>query len=195
MTLPVALPIGSALALIVAVGVGGFAAGMWLGGDLASGRAARNERDRLLEEIDSLGAAARELRQRGLNVAQDFRTAQIRFETTAEGLADDLASLDAAFAAHRTDVESLLASHPDWGDCRIGPDGMRAWNAAAAGARHPADATAGTARGTEAALPGGAAAAARGRPAGVDAQLRGGGTSVPPLSLPDGPIDGGTDPL
>lgn len=195
MTLPVSLSLGGTLALVVIVGVASFVGGMWLGADLESGRAAKAERASLLGQIDSLAAAARELRQRGLAVAQDFRTAQIRFETVAEGLSNDFASLDATFAAHLADIESLVAANPDWSACRIGPGGVRAWNAAAAGARPAAAAAAGGADSADASLRAGAPAAASRQPAGTAAQLPGGRTPVPPLPLPAGAADGGPRPL
>lgn len=195
MTLPVSLSFGGTIALVVLVGVASFVGGMWLGADLESGRTAKAERASLLGQIHSLGAAAHELRQRGLDVAQDFRTAQRRFEHTAEGLSHDLASLDAAFAASRADIESLLARHPDWSACRIGPGGVHAWNAAAAGARPATAATTGLAGSTDAAVRADAAAAEPGQPAGAAAQLRGGRAPVPPLPLPAGAADGGPRPL
>lgn len=195
MTLPVSLPLGGALALVLFVGVAAFAGGVWFGADLQAGRTAIAEQGELRRQIESLGAAALELRRRGLAVAQDFRTAQIRFEHVADELSQDLASLDAAFAASRADIESLLARHPDWSACRIGPGGVHAWNAAAAGARPATAATTGLAGSTDAAVRTDAAAAEPGQPAGAAAQLRGGRAPVPPLPLPAGAADGGPRPL
>lgn len=195
MTLPVSLPLGGALALVLFVGVAAFAGGVWFGADLQAGRTAIAEQGELRRQIESLGAAALELRRRGLAVAQDFRTAQIRFEHVADELSQDLASLDAAFAASRADIESLLARHPDWSACRIGPGGVHAWNAAAAGARPATAATTGLAGSTDAAVRTGAAATEPGQPAGAAAQLRGGRAPVPPLPLPAGAADGGPRPL
>lgn len=195
MTLPVSLPLGGALALVLFVGVAAFAGGVWFGADLQAGRTAIAEQGELRRQIESLGAAALELRRRGLAVAQDFRTAQIRFEHVADELSQDLASLDAAFAASRADIESLLARHPDWSACRIGPGGVHAWNAAAAGARPAAVAAAGLAGGADAAVRTGAAATEPGQSAGAAAQLRGGRAPVPPLPLPAGAADGGPRPL
>lgn len=195
MTLPVSLSLGGTLALVVIVGVASFVGGMWLGADLESGRAAKDERASLLGQIDRLDEATRALRQRGLAVAQDFRTAQIRFETVAEGLSNDLASLDATFAARLVDIESLVAAHPDWGACRIGPGGVHAWNAAAAGARPATTATTGGADRADAGLRADASAAASRQPAGAAAQLPAGRPPVPPLPLPAGAVDGGPRPL
>ncbi|MCX7563761.1 hypothetical protein OS176_09490 [Xanthomonadaceae bacterium XH05] len=189
------LPLGGALALVLFVGVAAFAGGVWFGADLQAGRTAIAEQGELRRQIESLGAAALELRRRGLAVAQDFRTAQIRFEHVADELSQDLASLDAAFAASRADIESLLARHPDWVDCRIGPGGVHAWNAAAAGARPATAAATGLAGGADAAVRTDAAAAEPGQPAGAAAQLRGGRAPVPPLPLPAGAADGGPRPL
>ena len=195
MTLPVSLPLGGALALVLAVGIAAFAGGIWMGTDLQAGRSAIGERADLRRQIESLDAASLELRRRGLAVAQDFRTAQIRFETTAEGLSDDLASLDATFAAARDDIEGLLALHPEWGDCRIGPDGVHAWNAAAAGARLASAAATLDTQGLGHAMPGNTADPDGRQPAEPDAQLPERGTAVPPLPLPDVAIDGGAGRL
>lgn len=191
MTLPGTLPLGPALAALLVMAVAAFAVGAWVGSEWRSGRDAQIERDDLRRHVDALDAASMELRRRGLAVAQDFRSAQIRFETTAEGLHDDLASLDAAFASQRADIESLLARHPEWVDCRIGPDGVLAWNAAAIGAHPATDATAILAEGADGAVPGRTADADGRQPSGTDPQLSGGRRAVPPLPLPDAAIDGG----
>ncbi len=195
MSLPVSLPLGGALALVLAVGIAAFAGGAWLGAEWRAGREAVAERADLRRQVAALDAAAVELRRRGLAVAQDFRTAQIRFETTSADLSDDLASLDAIFAARMADMESLVAARPDWGDCRIGAGGVYAWNAAAAGANPAAAPAAADARGAAATMPGRAAGADGRRPAGAAAQLPAGGAAVPPMPLPDAAADRGAGDL
>lgn len=195
MTLPVSLPLGGTLAAVLAVGIAAFAAGAWLGAGWRSGRDAIAERDDLRRQVAALDAAAVELRRRGLAVAQDFRTAQVRLETTAEGLSHDLASLDAAFAARMLDLESLVAAHPGWGDYRIGADGVLAWNAAAAGASLATAAAAGDTRRTEAAVPGDAAGPDGRQPAIADPQLPVGRVAIPPVPLPDAATSGGAGGL
>lgn len=191
MTWPMSMPLSGALALVLTVAIGAFAAGAWTGAKWQLGTAAVAERLDLRRQIDSLDAAALALRRRGLAVAQDFRTAQIHFEATAEGLSDDLVLLDAAFAARLADIESLVAAHPEWGDCRIGAGGVHAWNAAAVGADFAAGATTGNPGAADAAVPGDAADADGRQPAGAAAQLPGGRTAVPPLPMPHGAIDAG----
>ena len=194
-TLPVSLPLGGAIALVLAAAIAAFVGGVFLGAELQAGRAAQSERIDLRRQVDALDAAAVELRRRGLAVAQDFRTAQIRFEVTAEGLSNDFASLDDVFIARMADLESLLAAHPEWGDCSIGADGVHAWHAAAAGAELSDAAAAIGPGGAGTAVPDHAAAADGRQPAGADTQLRPGRRPVPPMPLPDMAIGGGAGDL
>lgn len=194
MSLPVSLPLGGALALVLAFGIGAFAAGVAVGIRWQAGRTAIDERLDMRRQIAVMEAAAVELRQRGFAVAQDFRTAQIRIETTTEGLNHDLAALDATFTGIAHDMESLLARHPEWDGCRVGIDGMQSWNAAAAG-RYPDAAAALDPELIDPTLSGRAADATRGQPAVTDPQLHPGGEDLPPLPLPAAASDASGETL
>lgn len=141
MNLPIAIPFAPALMLIAGSGLVGTVIGAWVGFRMAEGGAAIAQNVELRRQASEYASAASELRQRGLAVAQDFRTAQAKLEILTGELAHDLDSLSATFVQHRADLESLFAAHPEWGACDIGADGVRAWNAAATGDAATAAAT------------------------------------------------------
>ncbi len=184
-----ALPSGGLVSLAVTGIVGLLAAGIWLGAQLRAGHEAEVQRNRLEQQVGQLRAAVDSLRQRMLADVQDYRQAQVRLASTAEGLAHDLARIEAASAAHQRTLANLVEKHPEWGDCRIGADGVHAWNAAASSADLTPDATpsnAGTVAGT---LPENVADIDRRQPAGLAGQLPGSGADVSPVSVSDGAID------
>lgn len=190
-----ALPGGGLVAVSVAGGLLALGVGFWLGAQLQAGSAAIEQRDELQRQVGELRVAADALRQRALLGMQDYREAHAQLADAAEGLTHDLAKLEATALRQQQRMAQLLAAHPEWRDCRIGADGVHAWNAAAAGANPATDAAAGVG-GSAARAVSGNAAGAVGRPlAGAVEQLPGSGTGIPPLPLQDGaPDPGAGDP-
>ena len=196
-TLTRAVPLAKAAALAVvacvlsaALGVAG---GVYAGIEWQQGKQAQADNSALRTDVTHLLSAADALRQRGLDVVQDFRTAQRRLESSTEDHEHDSSTLQGIFAQQRQELEGWLATRLDLYDCRIGADGVRAWNAASTGAA--TGAAAGRATDAAHAVPGEPAGAERGSRAGDGAQPQPGSGAVPPLPLQQGQGDGGAGRL
>lgn len=193
-SIPRALPLAKAIAIgliaCVLCSAGGIAVGAWLGSEWRKGREAQADNADLRVLVDDFAAQAEALRQRGVDIAQDFRTAHRRMESIVESSNDDRETLDALFAEQRETTEAWLATRLDLYDCRIGSDGVRAWNAAASAGAADTAAT-GHPRGAAGAVPGEPAAAARGSRAGDDHDAAGEREAVPQLPLPTATHGGG----
>lgn len=139
------------------VAVLGLSAGAWLGvrwergaQALSEAKTARDQVRAQQQQIRDLAAAAAEIRQAGVNAAQDYRTAALRMETIANAYAQqDQAQLRAFRLALESARTPLLRNRADLWACDIGQQLLDHWNRAAAGpvagaadaaAGHPADA-------------------------------------------------------
>jgi hypothetical protein len=170
-----------------------FAGGIWAGIEWQQGRQAQKDNKSLRTEVNDLYTATAELRQRALDVVQDFRTSQLRLESITEGHENDRITLEHVFTQQRAENERWLETRLDLYGCRIGADGMQSWNAASAGtATHTATSGAPNAAHALPALP---AAIDRGSRPGDDAQPLPGSGAIPPLPVREGSRDGGAGVL
>ena len=193
-----AVPLAKAAAVAVVscvlCGAAGLGVGAWLGVEWQEGRQAKAENVELTRSAEQLATQVDELRQRGLDVVQDFRTAQRRLEAIVEGNDRDRDAIDTLFAEQRAATETWLATRLDLYDCRIGPDGVQAWNASAVpGAT--ASPTAEHLVVVAAPVPRDAAAADRGPRAGDGAQSPAVGAAVPHVPVRPRADDRGRDRL
>lgn len=172
--------IGRSLALLGIATAAAASAGVWLGMEWQQGQQAQLDRDTLRLQVERLHFAANQLRKRGVDIAQDFRTAATRMERLSLHHQEQIDALDDSHAAQRDALADYLASRLDLMQCRLGPDGMRLW-AAAAGVE-PAAASAATHPGdAEGAMPGHAAYPGLGWDGRAAGGLGGRGAPVPPL--------------
>lgn len=187
---PLAKAIVAALVACVVCAAVGLGVGAWLGSEWRKGREAQADNAVLRDQVGDYARQAGELRQLGLNIAQDFRTAHRRLESIVEGSTHDQATLDDYFDREREATAAWLETRLDLYGCRIGADGMRTWNAAATAgaatataAEHPGDAAG--------AVPGEPAAAARGPRPGNGAGVSGEREGVPRVPVPAATHGGG----
>jgi hypothetical protein len=178
-----------AIAACAVCSAASFGGGVWVGIEWHQGRQAQQDAKGLRAEVADLSQATGALRQRALDVAQDFRTASMRLEFITQGHEHDRTAIESFFARQRAANEHWLATRLDLYGCRIGADGMRAWNDASAGTA--ADPTAGSAADAAHAVPALAPAAHRGPRPSADAQSLDGGGAVPPVPVLEGSRDGG----
>lgn len=130
--------LGRSLAVLAVASIAAGAAGLWAGIEWQQGQQAQLDRDQLRLQVESLHFAANQLRRRGVDIAQDFRTAATRMERLSLQHQEQIDALDESSAAQRDALAEYVAGRPDLAGCRLGPDGMRIWAAAAAGVS-PAD--------------------------------------------------------
>jgi hypothetical protein len=168
---PYAKAIAFGLAACVVCSLVSFGAGVWAGIEWQQGKSAQVENRALKTDVEGLLQAAVALRQRGVDIAQDFRTAHRRMEAISDEYAQRDLDHRRFFDAHRDALGELVAAQPGLRDDCLGDAGVQHWNAAARG---PGAAGAATERGAEQApaVPRGAAGAEGGQrgsdPAGMD---------------------------
>lgn len=147
----------------ISLGVGGWAGVRWERGaqalsNLGQARDALAAKD---QQIERLANAAEEIRQAGVNAAQDYRTAAQRMETIANEYAlKDQARLRAFDRALESARAPLLRDRADLWGCDIGPGLLQHWNRAGRGpdaGSTAADAAAGDPAGAAGAVPADAA--------------------------------------
>lgn len=184
---------GRALAFAFFLAALAGAGGVYVGMEWEQGRQAQSDNRVLRADVDALASAAAELRQRGVDIAQDFRTAQRQLEAISHEHEQRDRASRTFYGKQRDALEQLLATHPGIAACRIGDAGVQHWNASARGAAGAAaGSTAEPAVAPAAAVPGGAADAARGQRRSDSAGVGRSGEAVPRLrERKDGTRPGG----
>ena len=128
---PYAKAIAFALAACVVCSLLGFGAGVWAGIEWQQGRQAQVENKDLKADVEGLLQAAVDLRQRGVDIAQDFRTAHRRMEAISDDHEQRNAALRQFFDQQQDALGDLVAANPGLRDGCLGDAGVQHWNAAA----------------------------------------------------------------
>lgn len=106
----------------------GAGVGAWLGIEWQQGRHAQAELSGLRAETEDLLAASKELRQRGVDITTDFRTAAMRMDAIAQE--NERASIEnQTFYREQTGkLAQLLRERPDLDAVDVGADLLCNWN-------------------------------------------------------------------
>ncbi len=121
---------------VIGLGVGVWAGARWERGAQALSEASTQrsviaQKDR---DIKAMTDAAVQIRQAGVNAAQDFRTAALRLESISYAYENNDRARNRAFALALEDArEPLLRDRADLWACDIGQQLLDHWNRAAAG--------------------------------------------------------------
>lgn len=165
--------IAMGVAIALASGVG-----FWAGGRWQRGAQALSSIEQRNAEVKALETAARDLRQAGVNIAQDYRTAATRMESIANGYDEQDRRTLARFERTLADArEPLLRDRADLWACDIGRELLAHWNSSAAGPASTAAAPAADPRNAADAVRADAAGDGQPRAGAADPARRGDGQS------------------
>jgi hypothetical protein len=186
-----ALLLGAAAALLC--GLAGLGGGVWLGMEWQRGKQAVADVVVLRSDVEALAQAAVQLRQAGVDIAQDFRTAHRKQEAIANDLDAKRDETRTFFERQRSAWQTFAAAHPELGACSVGPDGVQHWNTAARGARAAAAAAEDRGRERARAVPVDPAGAEPGNGAGDAGAVGSGSGAIPRLRGQQDSADPGSE--